>query len=77
MLLDIIENHSKLLSSKCSVGKWTDTLEQKEQEALNTLINNSKLNASSLFAAIEQQVKLPFKLTTFRSHMRGYCSCQH
>jgi hypothetical protein len=27
--------------------------------------------------ALETQIKLPFKITTFRSHMRGYCSCQH
>jgi hypothetical protein len=77
MLLDIIESHSKSLPSKCSVGKWIDTLEPEEQTAFNGLVNSDTLNATSLFLAIEKQIKLPFKITTFRSHMRGYCSCQH
>ena len=77
MLLDIIENHSKALPSKCSVGKWIDTLEPEEQTAFNGLVKSDNLNATSLFLAIENQIKLPFKITTFRSHMRGYCSCQH
>ena len=77
MLLEIIENHAKALPSKCSVGKWIETLDQKEQDALNGLVNNNKLNATSLFLALEKQIELSFKITTFRSHMRGYCSCQH
>lgn len=76
MLLEIIEDYAKTASSKCSVGKWVDTLEKEEQDALNSLINSESLNATSLFLAIEKQVKLPFKVTTFRSHMRGYCTCQ-
>lgn len=77
MLLDIIESHAKTASSKCSVGKWVDTLEPEEQTAINNLVNSDNLNATSLFLAIEKQIKLPFKITSFRSHMRGYCSCQH
>jgi len=77
MLLDIIESHAKSLPSKCSVGKWINTLEPEEQDAFNGLINSDELNATSLFLALEKQIKLPFKITTFRSHMRGYCSCQH
>jgi hypothetical protein len=59
------------------VGKWINTLEPEEQDAFNGLINSDELNATSLFLALEKQIKLPFKITTFRSHMRGYCSCQH
>lgn len=76
MLLEIIESHANAVPSKCSVGKWIETLTSEEQTALNGLVKNDNLNATSLFLALEEQVKLPFKITTFRSHMRGYCSCQ-
>jgi hypothetical protein len=76
MLLEIIESHAKAVPSKCSVEKWIETLEPEEQTAFNGLVKSDTLNATSLFLAIETQIKLPFKITTFRSHMRGYCSCQ-
>lgn len=77
MLLEIIESHAKTSPSKCSVGKWIDTLEPEEQTAFNGLIKSDSLNATKLFLAIEAQVKVPFKITVFRGHMRGYCSCQN
>jgi hypothetical protein len=81
MLKDILQEHIKPQAFSCAVQKWIDTQEGSVQEdfkTLKTMIteNSRAVNTAKLLSNIEAQTTVPFKLTAFRSHMRGYCTCQ-
>jgi hypothetical protein len=76
-MLDVLNKHLVAAPALCVVGQWTNTLTQEEQEAFTALRNNSKVIAASLYKDLNDETELPFKLTAFRSHMRGYCTCQN
>jgi len=81
MILDILEEHIKTANSKCVVGKWLSLLTIEEQDKFKELIAQEKINASDLFRRLDirhvEEVSnhLPFKLTAFKAHTRGYCTC--
>jgi hypothetical protein len=76
-MLDILNKHLVSERKGCSVNTWLLLLPQEEQEAF-ALVKENNLNISiaSLFADLNKEDILPFKLTAFRSHLRGYCTCQ-
>lgn len=77
-LLEILskEKH-KVRQTECSTKKWLDTLSEEELDALMDCINDPSISISSLYNSIaHSDAGIPFKLTAFRSHMRGYCVCQ-
>jgi tryptophanyl-tRNA synthetase len=67
--------------SECSVQKWLNTLTSEDQG--NYLRVEEKYRAGAnismvhVYKALAEEVSnLPFKLTSFRSHMNGTCTCQ-
>ena len=76
-MLDILNKHLEDKPSSCVVDTWIKSLKEDEQEAFNLLQKNKeKLQAAILYKDLLSEMDLPFKLTAFRSHMRGYCTCQ-
>ena len=76
-MLDILNKHLNPEAATCVVADWATTLSNDEQAAFKKLCDNGKsVNASNLFTDMSAQTVLPFKLTAFRSHLRGYCTCQ-
>lgn len=77
-MLEILNNHIQGLEepSKCVVGEWIETLNTDEQNAFALLID-AKANAQKLYGnLLKSGVEMPFKITVFRMHMKGYCACQ-
>jgi hypothetical protein len=78
-MLEVLERYLNgfSLSGCCVVSQWISTLSEEEQTLLQQLKEkNSDIKIASLYKDLTQSVNLPFKLTAFRSHLRGYCSCQ-
>ena len=75
MLVDILQKHLSKppLVKGCIVASWAAGLPEEEQQALTTLQTKSVIVAD-LYRDLSV-VSLPFKLTAFRSHMKGYCAC--
>lgn len=66
----------------CTVSRWIETLDEEDKNAfvqLKTELskNNRYVNIASLFQSLSHKTSVPFKLTAFRSHMQGYCTCQN
>lgn len=76
-MLEVLEKHLHAAPKGCVVSSWISTLKDEEQKAF-AKIQESKdtINLAVLFSDLTKQTKLPFKLTAFRSHIRGYCTCQ-
>jgi hypothetical protein len=76
-MLDVLESHIETKPQVCVVSQWISSLSQKEQEAFAKIKeNNKKIQFVSLLEDLSAQAELPFKITAFRGHFRGYCSCQ-
>jgi hypothetical protein len=76
-MLDILNKHLEDKPSSCVVDTWIKSLKEDEQEAFNLLKQNKeKIQAAILYKDLLSEMDLPFKLTAFRSHMRGYCTCR-
>ena len=75
-MLDVLKKHIVTASDKCSVSDWILTLNTEEQSAFDDIQDNSEnINVSGLYKDLNSTENLPFKLTAFRSHLRGYCTC--
>ena len=62
----------------CVVAKWLTTLSKEEAKEFIECISVPKLSAAGLYNSIVSQgIELPFKVTTFRMHVKGYCPCQN
>ena len=77
MILDILEEQLQEKTGVCSVGKWISKLEPEEQDALQKIQQIQTYNLSELYRKLADRTELPYKLTSFKSHMRGVCTCQH
>jgi hypothetical protein len=76
-MLDILTKHLNAEPFGCVVQRWIGGLSAKEQELFAEIkVNNKKIVIADLFTELNQQDELSFKLTAFRSHLRGYCTCQ-
>ena len=76
-MLNILNKHLEDKPSSCVVNTWIKSLKSEEQEAFTLLQKNKeKLQCAILYKDLSFEIDLPFKLTAFRSHMRGYCTCQ-
>lgn len=76
-MLDILNKHLSPEPFSCVVGDWGNSLSNEEKAAFNKICKNGKeINAANLFNDLSSRTQLPFKLTAFRSHLRGYCTCQ-
>lgn len=63
---------------KCKTQKWINTLAKEDQTKLNNLtVDNQGVDFKNLFESLNGAgIKLPMGLTAFRSHFKGYCTCQ-
>jgi hypothetical protein len=75
MLKDLLESQLEKPTSGCVVGNWTATLSDEEQTLLKKLAQKTGLNLTQLFFALSKETEIPFKMTAFKSHMRGACTC--
>jgi hypothetical protein len=77
-MLDVLSKHLSDEVAGCTVSKWIDGLPNEEREAFAAVKEkNATIKLASLFSDLNAESKLPFKLTAFRSHMRGYCTCRN
>jgi len=77
MLIDIINKHLNAADSKCSFGAWLAQQGKAEQDGFELLMKKKPVNVASIYRSLTIEVEdLPFKSTTFKSHMRGDCKCQ-
>lgn len=76
MIADVLREHldGTRQSIKCTVGKWLEAQEKEVVELLSILASRPTTNVSSLFRDL-QESNIPFKLTTFKLHMKGNCAC--
>lgn len=78
MLDTVLEAYlTKPVEVKCLVGKWVAEKDEKFQELFRKIENHPKLNLTELFKDMSAEESLPFKITLFRSHMRGDCACKN
>lgn len=82
MFKDLIAEQLETKKFNCLVAKWINTLDKDDKDAFlhlkDELAKDSKyINVASLYAALSDKTSVPFKLTAFRSHMQGYCTCQN
>lgn len=76
-MLDVLTQHLENKPRLCVVAEWISTLKDEEQQAFKRIKEQSKeINTKALFSDLDNRTKLPFKMTAFRSHLRGYCTCQ-
>lgn len=79
-MLDVLTKHisGEAIPKTCVVARWINGLSEEEQQAFADVKTHSQqIHVASLFKDLSNETKLPFKLTAFRSHIRGYCTCQH
>jgi hypothetical protein len=76
MITDILKEHLSGVRtvSKCTTGKWLETQEPEVVEMLSELSKRPTTNVSALFRDLEP-LEVPFRLTTFKLHMKGNCQC--
>jgi hypothetical protein len=76
-MLDILKKHLEETAFQCVVATWINELENDEQQAFALLKENQdRVVFADLYKDLSAQQDLPFKITAFRGHMKGYCSCQ-
>lgn len=77
VMLEVLTKHLEKDHTFCVVSQWLITLSIEEQNAFTKIMENSKkIIIADLYKDLHTETELPFKLTAFRSHMRGYCSCR-
>lgn len=75
MLGDLLSQHLNAEPAKCVFGAWLDQQEESDQELFNQVIQKKNLSIAALYETLTQLGELPFKATTFKSHIRGVCKC--
>jgi len=75
-VLEILQKHLEGPRSGCVVSTWIEGLSKKEQDILEQIRTSNVTVFADLYRDLSSSVELPFKLTAFRSHMKGYCTCQ-
>ena len=71
-----------LLDNKfeCVVKKWLNTLSLEDQANYDSIEKKYRAGSTIVIAAIYSALvlevgSLPFKITSFRTHMNGVCTC--
>ena len=64
-------------TERCTVGRWEDSQEPEDKTQLEVIKSiKQRVSLASLYKDLQDEVELPFKLTAFRAHMGGYCTCR-
>lgn len=76
-MLETLQKHLTPSPKECVVGSWISGLDQEYERLFKDIIENSKaIKVASLYKDLQLETQLPFKITAFRAHLRGYCACQ-
>lgn len=77
-MLEVLQKHLEQhkAPTKCAVGSWLDTLDNKYKDLFKQLIEEKVESAGLYRDLVSNGYELPFKSTVFRQHMKGYCVCQ-
>jgi hypothetical protein len=75
MLIDVLKQHLEGTKPKCSAGKWVTEQPEDFQNAFKLISQKSDVNMSTLYRDLSTVDALPFGITTFKSHLKGTCSC--
>jgi hypothetical protein len=78
-LLEVLKEQKSIATSEpaCMVADWLLTLNDEEAQEFIECMKVPNLSALGLYnALVKQGIDLPFRATTFRSHVKGYCICQ-
>jgi hypothetical protein len=78
MLLDDLRELAKQAELEgCVVGKWLATQDIEIGETLKLLATKPGINITTTMDILKKHdPSIPFKRTSFSTHMRGTCSCQ-
>lgn len=78
MIADVIERHlsGQRKLKKCYMGKWLETQDSTIKELLDKVQDNPNVSISGLYREMDAAEELPFKLSTFKLHMKGECPCR-
>jgi len=74
-ILNLVNTLSNNYENKCRVGRWFGDLSEEEQQALGDLLRKPRVNRTEVYEKLSQIIELPFKITLFKSHVKGSCSC--
>jgi len=61
---------------RCVVGLWVETLDDDSKKAFKQLMDKKVASEPLYRDLINSGQDIPFKTTSFRLHMRGFCICQ-
>jgi hypothetical protein len=77
-MIEVLTKHlERSISKGCVVAAWISTLDKEEQKLFQQIKeSSSSIKIANLFKDLNKDVETPFKLTAFRSHLRGYCTCR-
>jgi hypothetical protein len=77
-MLEVLSKHLEgNANTGCIVAKWISALGKDEQKLFQQIKENSStVSIANLYKDLMLDTGLPFKLTAFRSHLRGYCTCR-
>lgn len=78
MLLDDLKDLAKRAEiAGCTVAVWVKQQDKDVQDLLGALSQNKNVNLTEALNLIKKyHPDLPFKRTSFVTHMRGTCACQ-
>jgi hypothetical protein len=74
MLTEILQQALEPVKNLCACGTWISQKSEEDQKLFNKVMVESKLPMSDLFAKLSP-LGLPFGITTFKSHIKGTCTC--
>ena len=76
-IADIVNEFLNTPSDGCKVNKWLLTLPEKDAEAINMFKTMKSEKIANLYRALASSKQgVPFKASSFRSHLKGLCKCQ-
>lgn len=74
MLADLLLQHLNESKPQCRFGKWLETQDEQIQDLFDKLMKKENKNISAIWSDL-QSTGVPFKSSTFKTHMRGGCQC--
>lgn len=76
MLSDILRQTLDAAPKRCVVGKWVLSQTPEDQELLTQVFKSPKVVMSDLYRRLADEIGVPYGITSFKSHMKGVCTCQ-
>jgi len=74
VLSDILRQTLDAPAQKCVVGQWVEQQSKEDQELLLQVFASPRLVMSTLHTKLTD-AGITFGVTSFKSHIRGSCTC--